>query len=474
MKCNDITILCKVVDNYGDIGFVYRLARALTELDGSIRLRLVVSDLTAFKRLAPQIDATAAVQRYHDDGSKNARELVSADGSIKAGAAVNGENARSTVICDSFTRSGYDENARATASTDDAASPDDDEKAHTAAIRAAPHPDWLIYDWNADEVCSRAFREQPPTVILECFQCGRPDWLEALLFADGGAGASSLASPIAHAAHVVRILNIDYLTAEDYAEDFHCLKSGTRSIYVKKVNFMPGFTAKTGGLTLDRAFMQSRAELKPRLAGVADYAKVCSACADEHCLTVSIFSYERDFTPVVQALAAFQAQKRKTDAAFSVCALVAAGKSSAPFLQAWERCGKPFAAVPLPFLPQAAWDSLLCATDCNFVRGEDSLSRACLAGVPFVWQAYPQAEDYHLVKLAALNARLAPHLAPATFCAYDSYTRAYNVGTDSADGLLALLQSLTEAAAGFAAFADALVANGNFAEHLLSYLATLA
>ena len=28
----DITILCKVVDNFGDIGVVYRLARALSDL----------------------------------------------------------------------------------------------------------------------------------------------------------------------------------------------------------------------------------------------------------------------------------------------------------------------------------------------------------------------------------------------------------------------------------------------------------
>ncbi|MDE6349393.1 MAG: elongation factor P maturation arginine rhamnosyltransferase EarP, partial [Treponemataceae bacterium] len=41
----NITILCKVVDNFGDIGFVYRLARALTERDGQLRLRLIVSDL---------------------------------------------------------------------------------------------------------------------------------------------------------------------------------------------------------------------------------------------------------------------------------------------------------------------------------------------------------------------------------------------------------------------------------------------
>ena len=44
MDKKNITILCKVVDNFGDIGFVYRLARALSEEDDSLKLRLIVSD----------------------------------------------------------------------------------------------------------------------------------------------------------------------------------------------------------------------------------------------------------------------------------------------------------------------------------------------------------------------------------------------------------------------------------------------
>jgi hypothetical protein len=45
--------------------------------------------------------------------------------------------------------------------------------------------------------------------------------------------------------------------------------------------------------------------------------------------------------------------------------------------------------------------------DLNFVRGEDSLVRALWAGVPFVWQAYPQHDGAHFAKLDALL--LAPH-----------------------------------------------------------------
>ena len=42
--------------------------------------------------------------------------------------------------------------------------------------------------------------------------------------------------------------------------------------------------------------------------------------------------------------------------------------------------------------------------DCSFlfIRGEESLSRACLSGIPFVWHAYVQTEEYQLVKVKAL------------------------------------------------------------------------
>lgn len=371
----NITILCKVVDNFGDIGFVYRLARALTEQDGRLRLRLIVSDLPSFAALAPLV------------------------------------------------------------------APDKNEQTCYG---------WQVFDWNAADVCTRSFTQQPPAVILECFQCGRPDWLESLLFDKPAGGA--------HNDDFVQIVNIDYLTAESYAEDFHLLKSGTRSIRVKKINVMPGFTAKTGGLLLDNAFMQGKKKAeRARATGNAPRT-----------MTAVFFSYERDCAPLVQALARFQAQSD-----VPVRVLVAAGKSRAPFLSAWERAGKPFAAEPLPFLPQEDWDALLCAADWNFVRGEDSLSRACLAGIPFVWQPYPQDDDYHLVKLAALNERLRPFFSPGAFAAYDAYTRDYALGKDRADSLLRVLSFLPQLRQYFAAFADHLIANGNLADHLLGWLGAL-
>ncbi|MBI4987999.1 MAG: elongation factor P maturation arginine rhamnosyltransferase EarP [Rhodocyclales bacterium] len=54
-------IFCRVVDNYGDIGICWRLARQLAAEHG-LQVRLWVDDLTAFRRLCPDIDPGQATQ----------------------------------------------------------------------------------------------------------------------------------------------------------------------------------------------------------------------------------------------------------------------------------------------------------------------------------------------------------------------------------------------------------------------------
>lgn len=55
-------IFCTVVDNYGDIGVTWRLARQLVAEQGAA-VRLWVDDLAALQRLCPQADPAAAQQR---------------------------------------------------------------------------------------------------------------------------------------------------------------------------------------------------------------------------------------------------------------------------------------------------------------------------------------------------------------------------------------------------------------------------
>jgi len=366
-----IDILCKVIDNYGDIGVTYRLARALSDLAPGLRLRLVVDGLESFASVCPGIDPALAVQE-----------------------------ARGWTVID---------------------------------WRRGPGPDW------------RGFEEEPPRLVVECFACNRPDWFEDALFATARADGRL-------------VVNLEYLTAEDWADDFHLLESATRSADVRKRFFMPGFTAGTGGLILDKAFMDSRAVLGPEAAadgrrlgrtalldrigaahilgaampaGTAGAATVAAAprgtepAGLDADFWVTVFSYERDYARIVADLAAFRTDTLAATGN-SLLVLAAAGKSQPCFIAAWEKAGRPFPVLALPFLGQETWDSLLLASDFSIVRGEDSLSRAALSGRPFLWQAYPQEGRHQLVKVRAFLERLRPWLAPPAFELLAAATLALN------------------------------------------------
>lgn len=62
MKNFSCDIFCRVVDNYGDIGVSWRLARQLAN-EFDISVRLWVDDLESFTRLCPEADAGLDIQR---------------------------------------------------------------------------------------------------------------------------------------------------------------------------------------------------------------------------------------------------------------------------------------------------------------------------------------------------------------------------------------------------------------------------
>ena len=274
-----ITVLCKVVDNFGDIGTAWRLCRRLAKIQSTYKICLVVDDMDAFSLITGTATATFAKQN----------------------------------VCK-----------------------------HASACDQSTIIDGIeIFPWDDSRLCHDVFSSNDGErlqIILELFQCGRPDWMEQILFEE-------------KLNRTVQIIMIDYLTAEKYAEGFHCLQSLTRSAKVQKVNFMPGFTECTGGLVIDDEWM----ELPP---------------------------YNKD-GPVLE---------------FTY-------KTKCAYLNNQK----------LPFMPQTEWDKMMKQCSALFVRGEESMSRACLSGIPFVWQAYPQSEEYQLVKVRALLERMRPHFAPQDF-----------------------------------------------------------
>jgi uncharacterized repeat protein (TIGR03837 family) len=56
-----LVIFCKVVDNFGDIGICWRLARQLCH-EHDVRVSLWVDDLASFRRICPEVDPQAETQ----------------------------------------------------------------------------------------------------------------------------------------------------------------------------------------------------------------------------------------------------------------------------------------------------------------------------------------------------------------------------------------------------------------------------
>jgi hypothetical protein len=65
-------IFCRVVDNYGDVGVSWRLARQLAREHGK-RVRLLLDDLTVLAKLRPGIDPLR--DRNDLDGSRSAASI---------------------------------------------------------------------------------------------------------------------------------------------------------------------------------------------------------------------------------------------------------------------------------------------------------------------------------------------------------------------------------------------------------------
>ena len=397
IKCfsMEITVLCKVVDNFGDIGVVFRLCRALSELKKNLEIRLVVSNLDSFAKISKGIDSTKTFQEFRG---------------------------------------------------------------------------WKVFDWNDNALCKKEFSKNPPEFILECFQCGRPEWLEELLF-----------SPQFNLN--VQIVNVEYLTAESWADDFHLLKSGTRSAKIKKINFMPGFTKKTGGLILDKNFMCCLSEKKFALNLVKQNLdkKILSEDFSDS-FKILIFSYPKNFDFLASAIKEFSFLKK-------IIVFIASGAGADSAKISLKKFKVDF--VCLPFMQQEVWDAFLSLMDFSFVRGEDSFSRCCLFGNPFIWNIYPQEEEFHIVKLNAFLQKIKiPQIEKFSFlynrnfkasCCPESLeileekklpSELEKINSEMKTEILSLLKNYESLKPEFKKFSNEILKNGNLAENLLNFLET--
>lgn len=194
-------------------------------------------------------------------------------------------------------------------------------------------------------------------------------------------------------------LNLEYISAEPYAEIQHLLPSPVLAGPGKGLTkhfFYPGFTAGTGGVLREADLLQRQATFDR-----AAWLKVQGIAWRGERL-VSLFCYEP------KALGELLAQL--ANGPVPVKLLVTPGRAREA-VEAWFAARMGRACTPmvrgqlsfvyLPALSQYEYDELLWSCDLNFVRGEDSLVRAIWAGKPFIWNIYPQDDNAHHAKLAA-------------------------------------------------------------------------
>ncbi|WP_370819618.1 elongation factor P maturation arginine rhamnosyltransferase EarP [Pandoraea anhela] len=380
-------LFCTVIDNFGDIGVCWRLARQL-EREHGWSVRLWVDDLTSFRYLRPDIDPALARQR-----------------------------------CD-----GVD-----------------------------------VRRWEAD-FGTITEENAPGDIVIEAFACHIPDSYVQAMHARKQAG------------HAPVWINLEYLSAEAWVDDFHLQKSLHPQLGLVKTFFLPGFTPRTGGLTRERELFSRRdAFLASAEQRNAWWQRTLGlATAPRQALVVSLFAYENPALPAL--LAQWAASETPI-----VC-LVPQGRI-APAVGEWFGRGAfapgesaargALTVYGLPFVPQTEFDALLWACDLNFVRGEDSFVRAQWAAKPLVWHIYPQDENAHHVKLDAFLERYldstTPPLAHGAREALRTFWHLWNGYASTAPDWAALAAALPELNRHAQAWAQAQASLPDLARQLASF-----
>lgn len=227
-----------------------------------------------------------------------------------------------------------------------------------------------------------AATQEPGDVVIEAFGCNPPDAFVARM--------QRPAPPV--------WINLEYLSAEDWVERCHGLRSPVMSgpgAGLSKWFYYPGFTRATGGLMREPTVDTTRESWQSDHPAQRDQwlsaHGIRPPAHGEHLL--SLFCYEP--APVASLLDALVQAGQPTQV------LLTPGYAT-QLARSWQAARSEQHTLrlhELPHLTQRGFDPLLWACDLNFVRGEDSAVRALWAGQPHVWHIYPQDDGVHADKL---------------------------------------------------------------------------
>ncbi len=413
-------IFCNVIDNYGDIGVSWRLARQLAHEYG-LKVRLIVDDLASFAKLCPDADPELLVQRCRGVEVWLWSKAFPSDPSAVPARGTSGVSPQP--CCDPSAVP-----ARGTSGV--SPQPCCDPSAVSARGASGVPP----------QLCC----DPPADLVIDAFGCALPPGYLAAM-----------------TARTVWI-NLEYLSAEGWVEGCHRLPSPKPPL--TRYFFFPGFTRNTGGLLIEQDLLARRdAFLADPALQQAFWRSVGIEMPSAGTLKISMFAYENaalaalfdewagggqpvlclvpegrilpdvehyftDAMPVPRPLAG----RRQGFEKHASCCQSRLAVQSRPWGEErgpGERAGYVRGNLTvrvLPFVPQECYDELLWACDVNFVRGEDSCVRAQWAGKPFVWQIYPQQDAVHWDKLQAFLDLYCATLSTDAKAALQRLWRAWN------------------------------------------------
>jgi uncharacterized repeat protein (TIGR03837 family) len=310
-------IFCQIVDNYGDAGVCWRLARALSRLSSSSVNNVECDD--------------SRIRLFCDD--LNVLNVITHGDAVAHGASLGVE----------------------------------------------------VLPWSAAE--SPAILASVGDVVIEAFACHLPKpYVEAMV--QKTSQKVSVKQPI--------WINLEYLTAEAWADDMHLMPSPQNN-GLNKYFYFPGFTPKAGGVLLgDWDEVTSNSLNIP-----TSLSSAFESCRPKS-KKVSIFNYKQ--APLDAWLGSVNQVALEHGEMVDVflCADQNVSTTTQAALSSVDSAVK---LIQLPFIPQEDYDYLLSVCDINLVRGEDSFVRAQWAGKPFIWDIYPQSDLAHEVKLDAFLER---------------------------------------------------------------------
>ena len=343
MLINTIDIFCEVIDNYGDVGVAYRLAREFKRIYPNKQLRFIISKTEEL------------------DLIKKAEDIT------------------------------------------------------------------IIAYKNIDKI------ETPADLVIETFACNIPE-----TYMNKALKTSKL------------IINLEYFSSENWVDDFH-LQESFLGGNLKKYFFIPGLSEKSGGIILDKEFLDRKNKVQEN----KEYYLKQFNINENYDLIISVFSYEKNFDNFLETL-------QKLDK--KVLLLLLSEKTQKNFIKYFDNNDyyDKIKAVKLPFFTYDKYEELLALCDINLVRGEDSFVRALLLAKPFLWHIYPQDENAHIIKLESFLEKYCPNNKELkeTFINYNINKDDFSYFFDNLDEIKKYNEK----------YADYLIENCNLIDKLINFI----